>query len=264
MTYAVEGSLARRWRRLVRFAADPGRLTRGLAGIGAVDHVRARPGSLEASVRGSQDEAYQVVLAMDVVGPAWRSRWLAAMGIDGEGPVPMPDDPRAEAAARSGLDPLPAPGAVHPRCTCPDVAPAGWCKHACAVAETAALALDGDDPLLLWRARGIVSLARGPGDDAALPAAQTPEPADGREAGSAEAFWGSEGRLPRAALEAWTDEPAAMARLGPLPTARGQQAAAEPVLTHYRRVRDALAALFANDTDGVSPRAKTRRTRAKR
>lgn len=236
MREVTEASLARRWRRSARRDADPACLTRGLAALAAVGPISARPGSIEATVRAARGDAYTAAIGLDVLGPTFRERWLraATAGATGQGDGPGGDGQLPDA--------MPAPGALHPRCTCPDAAPSGWCKHACALAEAVALALETHGPDLLWRARGLST--DGAGALVLAPPAPT-QAADGRDAADAAAFWGddaddSEGQD----WQAWTEAPAAFGRLGPLPTARGQTAAADPIVAHYRRVRDSVRTWF--------------------
>lgn len=238
--------VADRWRLAVRAAADPARLGRALdAGTAGVGALEAAPGTIAAQVAGSRSEPYRVTLRVDLVGPSSRARWLAAMGLGPGDAPPDPRDPRIARAIRAGVDdPVPGPGAIWPRCSCPDAAPSGWCKHALAVAEAAAQAMEDDGARALWRARGLEPDEPPAATVAPVRAATDGEAAvDAPASPDATAFWGDEGRWPELpAVAAWVDAPAALQRLGPLPAARGQQAAVEPIATHYRRVRDAVAA----------------------
>jgi hypothetical protein len=256
---AAAGTLAARWRRAVRAGADPARVARGVAAVRGVGEARAEPGRIAAQVDAGDGAPQVVALVLDVVGPAWRERFLRALDLGPDAPPPPPHDPRVAAlVAGGGPDPVPPPLAVRPRCACGDAAPAGWCAHACALAERVAEGLEGRGPDLLWRARGLVAAvaAGGPGGGQG----------EGPSLAEAAAFWGDgeAGALPP--LVPWREAPAAVVRLGPLPAARGQMRAVEPVLAHYRRVRDSVAALLATDGVAAPPRSPRGRegTRARR
>jgi hypothetical protein len=119
---------------------------------------------------------------------------------------------------------------------------------------------------LLWHLRGLQDARTVP------PVAPTPVPtaavatiADATEDEEAAvdltAFWGDVPPPSAPAVVPWEEAPAAILRLGPLPTARGQAGAVEPILAHYRRVRDALRALAPPAPTAVEGKAGARRGR---
>ncbi len=221
-----------RWRR----AALTGRPD--VAPRGPVRDVRAGPGMVEGTATGAGGAVLSVALLVDLLGPAWRGRWLSALAAAGAGRGPEPGDGRVEKAARAGHDPVPPPGSVRARCGCRDWIERGWCGHCLALAEVVAAALDGGAWDVLWRMRGLT------GGQTLLPlaadGAAAGEPAAPGDGVDDSAFWGTDGGAEPPKVRPWEVEPAAIARLGPLPAARGQAAATEPILAHYRRVRDAL------------------------
>lgn len=142
---------------------DPNRLPRGRTyarqeRVGALEVVAGR---VSARVRGSRPAPYRVnvgvrTLTADewerVLGAiAGRAAHTAAL-LDGELPPEVLED-----AAGAGVDLLPGPGELDPRCSCPDWADP--CKHAAAVCYLIADLLDADPFVLLHlrgRARGEV------------------------------------------------------------------------------------------------------------
>jgi hypothetical protein len=149
------------------------------------------------------------------------------------------DDAKADrVAAEGGPDPVPGRGGLMPRCDCGRAAGTAGCGHARLLAEAVADALAAGRTSLLALARGL----GGEGWERVQPGAGAPA---GGEAAAPSllddlAFWGS-GEMPAVPdAPAWQTLPLAIERLGPLPAARGQAAATAPVLSHYRRVRDAL------------------------
>lgn len=197
-----------------RAQLDPNRLPRGrtYARSGAVDVLTIAPGEITADVQGSRRTPYAVRVRVR----AWSDdEWelvLDAMAreightaalLDGELPPAVADDARA-----TGLDLLPGPGEVQPRCTCPDWADP--CKHAAAVCYLVADELDAD-PFALLALRGrrrdevlaALRSRRGMG---------TPPPA-GDEQGSAPRDPGIPAR------EVWSREPLPLPVL-PLPPSR--------------------------------------------
>jgi uncharacterized Zn finger protein len=140
-----------------RARLDPNRLPRGrtYARQDRVTTLHLEPGQVVASVRGSQrlryrthvgvrtyndDEWAQVVAAI-----AGRAGHTAAL-LDGDLDPGVVDDAR-----EVGVELLPSPGDLKPRCSCPDSA--NPCKHAAAVCYLVAEALD-DDPFCLFALRG--------------------------------------------------------------------------------------------------------------
>ncbi len=142
-----------------RAALDPNRLPRGrtYARSGAVGELTLAPGDVRAEVQGSRRVPYQVrVRVRPFTAPEW-ARVLdvvaseighAAALLDGELPPAVADGVRSV-----GLDLLPGPGELQPRCACPDWADP--CKHAAAVCYLVADELDADPfGLLLLRGLG--------------------------------------------------------------------------------------------------------------
>jgi hypothetical protein len=238
-----------RWRRSIRDARPRPDAVAPLAE--SVRELRVRPGAVVASVAAGE-ERFAVALLVDVLGPAWRRRWLDAVGAgtDGEAGEARPGDPRVEAAAALGLDPVPPHGSVRSRCACRAHEAEGWCGHAAAVSEAVAERLDAGRWELLWHLRGLQSA------QTRLSIAQAEGGGEPEEPGPAvddSAFWGTPERPVLPEVEAWREAPAALLRLGPLPAARGQGAAVEPILAHYRRVRDAVRPTTAAGRRGRPP-----------
>jgi len=140
-----------------RTALDPGRLSRGrsYARRGAVRRMDVAPGLVMASVQGSRMLPYTVTVRVTTFDERGWNSLLDTIGrqigrtaalLDGEVPPDVVDD-----VAAAGLELLPGPGEVQPRCSCPDVADP--CKHAAAVCYLVADALD-DDPFTLLLLRG--------------------------------------------------------------------------------------------------------------
>lgn len=142
-----------------RAALDPNRLPRGrtYARSGAVGELTLAPGDVRAEVQGSRRVPYQVrVRVRPFTAPEW-ARVLdvfaseighAAALLDGELPPAVADGTRSV-----GLDLLPGPGELQPRCSCPDWADP--CKHAAAVCYLVADELDADPfGILLLRGLG--------------------------------------------------------------------------------------------------------------
>lgn len=142
-----------------RASLDPNRLPRGrsYARSGAVGELQVAPGEVRAAVQGTRARPYDVrVRVRQFDDPDW-TRLLdvvaarvghAAALLDGELPPEFLDDVTA-----AGLELLPGPGDLQPRCTCPDWADP--CKHAAAVCFLVADVLDADPfALLLLRGRG--------------------------------------------------------------------------------------------------------------
>ncbi len=140
-----------------RARLDPNRLPRGraYARTGAVGALDARPGEITAAVQGSRRTPYQVRVRVRTFSPEEWETVLDALCseightaalLDGEIAPGVADDARAV-----GLDLLPGPGELQPRCTCPDWADP--CKHAAAVCYLFADVLD-EDPFALFTLRG--------------------------------------------------------------------------------------------------------------
>lgn len=140
-----------------RARLDPNRLPRGrtYAREGAVGEIEVAAGEVTASVQGSRRKPYEVRVR---VRPFSRNEWTTVLGglaeqaghaaalLEGEIPPEVAGDVRAV-----GLDLLPGPGEVQPRCSCPDWADP--CKHSAAVCYLVADLLD-KDPFVLFLLRG--------------------------------------------------------------------------------------------------------------
>ena len=141
-----------------RAKLDPNRLPRGqdYARTGAVGDLVLAPGEARARVQGRRSQPYETRIRVRQFTEQEWDRVLdsvsaqlgrAAALLDGELPPEVADDVTA-----AGLDLLPGPGEVGPRCNCPD--DADPCKHAAAVCYQVAGALDADPfALLLLRGR---------------------------------------------------------------------------------------------------------------
>lgn len=191
-----------------RARLDPNRLPRGrtYARSGAAGELVLRPGEITAPVQGSRATPYRVTVRVRTFDEGeWRrifDAFAAEIGhtaalLDGELPPGVAED-----AARAGLDLLPGPGEIQPRCTCPDWADP--CKHAAAVCYLVADELDRDPfGLLLLRGRSrqevLASLRARRSDtrpDGVEAAGSTGRPADpGLRARDA---WRSTGSVPAA------------------------------------------------------------------
>ena len=142
-----------------RAQLDPNRLPRGrtYARSGAVGQLTLGPGEVLAEVQGSRRAPYKVRVRVRVFVEAEWDRLFDALAaeightaalLEGELPSGVADDVRTV-----GLDLLPGPGELQPRCSCPDWADP--CKHAAAVCYLVADALDIDPfGVLLLRGRG--------------------------------------------------------------------------------------------------------------
>jgi uncharacterized Zn finger protein len=140
-----------------RARLDPNRLPRGrtYARTGRVLSVRLEQGEIVGSVRGSRLAPYTVRVGVRTFTAAEWQRLLAAIVakaghaaalLDGDLEPGIVDDARAV-----GIELLPGPGELRPRCSCPDWADP--CKHAAAVCYLAADELD-EDPFALLELRG--------------------------------------------------------------------------------------------------------------
>jgi uncharacterized Zn finger protein len=140
-----------------RSRLDQNRLPRGrtYARTGAVGEVTVAPGIISAPVQGSRATPYRVRIGVTPFTEAEWDRVLDAMAaeighvaalLDGELLPAIADDVRS-----AGVDLLPGPGDLVPRCSCPDWADP--CKHAAAVCYVVADSLD-EDPFGLFLMRG--------------------------------------------------------------------------------------------------------------
>ena len=140
-----------------RARLDPNRLPRGrsYARSGAVGPLRITPGEVQAPVQGTRAEPYRVRVRVRTFEAAEWDRVLRAIAaqlghaaalLDGELPPGVAEDVWAV-----GLDLLPGPGELQPRCSCPDWADP--CKHAAAACYLVADVLDSD-PFMVFLLRG--------------------------------------------------------------------------------------------------------------
>ncbi len=140
-----------------RARLDPNRLPRGrtYARSGKVLSVQLEQGQIVGSVRGSRPTPYTVRVRTRMFSASEWDRLLVAIAakaahaaalLDGELEPGVVDDARA-----AGIELLPGPGELQPRCTCPDWADP--CKHAAAVCYLVADELD-HDPFALLELRG--------------------------------------------------------------------------------------------------------------
>jgi uncharacterized Zn finger protein len=141
-----------------RARLDPNRLPRGRT-YARHDHVTdlvLHAGEVTAQVQGSRATPYRVRVRLRTFNAAeWatvfkaiaaRAAHAAAL-LDGELDPGVIDE-----AADAGVDLLPGPGELQPRCSCPDWADP--CKHSAAVCYLVARALDAD-PFGLFLLRGL-------------------------------------------------------------------------------------------------------------
>jgi uncharacterized Zn finger protein len=140
-----------------RARLDPNRLPRGrtYARQQRVGELTVGPGEVVAQVQGRRAAPYRVRVRVrafteaewDTVLDAIAARGAhAAALLDGELPPAVLED-----AGAAGIDLLPGPGEIGPRCSCPDWADP--CKHAAAVCYLVADVLDRD-PFELLHLRG--------------------------------------------------------------------------------------------------------------
>jgi uncharacterized Zn finger protein len=140
-----------------RARLDPNRLPRGrtYARQQRVGELTVAPGEVVALVQGRRAAPYRVRVRVraftdaewDTVLDAIAARAAhAAALLDGELPPAVLDD-----VGTAGIDLLPGPGEIGPRCSCPDWADP--CKHSAAVCYLVADVLDRD-PFELFHLRG--------------------------------------------------------------------------------------------------------------
>ena len=140
-----------------RASLDPNRLPRGrsYARSGQVDQIVVDPGNIRCLVQGSRPEPYEVRIRVRTFTDGEWERVLDSLAaqaghtaalLDGEIVPEVADDVRG-----AGVDLLPGPGEVQPRCTCPDWADP--CKHAAAACYLLADELD-KDPFVVFLLRG--------------------------------------------------------------------------------------------------------------
>ncbi|MFD0308463.1 SWIM zinc finger family protein [Streptomyces sp. NPDC127119] len=140
---------------LEEMALDAARLGRGkaYAGEGHVDAVTVTPGLVLAYVHGSRPRPYRVQIRMRTLSDDDWERFLGAAAERPAHIAALLDKELPQALADCGVDLLPGPGDLVPRCSCPDSGHP--CKHAAALCYQTARLLD-EDPfvLLLLRGRG--------------------------------------------------------------------------------------------------------------
>lgn len=140
-----------------RAKLDPNRLPRGrtYARKGTVSGLSVGAGEVSARVRGSRPQPYKVTIKMRVFTAGEWDTLLGVVGtqlghtaalLDGELPGAL-----TEQAREAGVDLLPGPGDLKPRCSCPDSA--NPCKHVAAVYYLVADEVD-KDPFVLFLLRG--------------------------------------------------------------------------------------------------------------
>lgn len=140
-----------------RASLDPNRLPRGrtYARGGAVGELSFGAGEVTAPVQGSRSVPYQVrVRVRPFSEPEWALVFDALAAQIGHAAALLEGElvPEVAGDVRSvGLDLLPGPGELQPRCSCPDWADP--CKHSAAVCYLVADELDRD-PFLLFLLRG--------------------------------------------------------------------------------------------------------------
>lgn len=140
-----------------RAKLNPNRLSRGrtYARQGRVTALDVTAGEVRAFVRGSVSVPYRVKVTCRRFSPREWGKLLDTIGrrvghtaalLDGELPPELAGDARA-----AGVDLLPGPGELKPRCSCPDSADP--CKHSAAVCYLVADEVDAD-PFVLFLLRG--------------------------------------------------------------------------------------------------------------
>ncbi|PSM43045.1 hypothetical protein C6Y14_12845 [Streptomyces dioscori] len=140
---------------LEEMALDAARLGRGkaYAGEGHVDAVTVTPGLVLAYVHGSRPRPYRVQIRMRTLSDDDWERFLDAAAERPAHIAALLDKELPRTLADCGVELLPGPGDLVPRCSCPDSGHP--CKHAAALCYQTARLLD-EDPfvLLLLRGRG--------------------------------------------------------------------------------------------------------------
>ncbi|MBQ0852448.1 SWIM zinc finger family protein [Streptomyces sp. BH-SS-21] len=140
---------------LEEMALDAARLGRGkaYAGEGHVDAVTVTPGLVLAYVHGSRPRPYRVQIRMRTLSDDDWERFLDTAAERPAHIAALLDKELPQALADCGVQLLPGPGDLVPRCSCPDSGHP--CKHAAALCYQTARLLD-EDPfvLLLLRGRG--------------------------------------------------------------------------------------------------------------
>ncbi|MFF6994349.1 SWIM zinc finger family protein [Streptomyces sp. NPDC008313] len=135
-------------------ALDAARLARGraYADRGNVDAITVTPGLVLAYVHGSRPRPYRVQLRLRTLSDDDWDRFLDAADRPGH-IAALLDKEMPRSLAECGVDLLPGPRDIQPRCSCPDSGHP--CKHAAALCYQTARLLD-EDPfvLLLLRGRG--------------------------------------------------------------------------------------------------------------
>ncbi|MET9124473.1 SWIM zinc finger family protein [Streptomyces sp. NPDC004528] len=136
-------------------ALDPARLARGraYADKGRVDAVTVTPGLVLAYVHGSRPRPYRAQVAVRTLDDEDWDRFLDAAAERPGHIAALLDKEMPRSLADCGVDLLPGPADLVPRCSCPD--DGHPCKHAAALCYETARLLD-EDPfvLLLLRGRG--------------------------------------------------------------------------------------------------------------
>ena len=199
-----------------RAKLDPNRLPRGrtYARKGTVSELHVGAGAVGARVRGSRPQPYKVTITMrtftdgewdTLLGVVGTRLGHAAALLDGELPGAL-----TEQAREAGVDLLPGPGDLRPRCSCPDSA--NPCKHVAAVYYLVADEVDRD-PFTLFLLRGrpradVLAELRARRTPARGEKPKLPKPVD-------------EGLTPRAA---YARRPGAIPALPPPPRAAGPPA----------------------------------------
>ncbi|WP_410568460.1 SWIM zinc finger family protein [Amycolatopsis sp. cmx-4-61] len=199
-----------------RAKLDPNRLPRGrtYARKGTVSELAVGAGVVSARVRGSRPEPYKVTITMrtftdgewdTLLGVVGTQLGHAAALLDGELPGAL-----TEQAREAGVDLLPGPGDLRPRCSCPDSA--NPCKHVAAVYYLVADEVDRD-PFTLFLLRGrpradVLAELRARRSPARGEKPKLPQPVD-------------EGLTPRAA---YARRPGALPTLPPPPRVAGAPA----------------------------------------
>jgi uncharacterized Zn finger protein len=210
-----------------RARLDPNRLPRGrtYARHDRVLRMATAPGEITATVAGNRPSPYSVRIRVrtftddewDAVVDAICARAAhAAALLDGELDPGLVDDARS-----AGLEVLPGPGDLQPRCSCPDWADP--CKHAAAVCYLVADALD-DDPFALFalRGRGREQLLAAVRRRRSATGADTGGAATGAGGGDGPVPWDLDGPTDDrvdvgvVARDAWRHEPGSLPGLAPL------------------------------------------------